>query len=500
MEMKGLKMYKEIKQLKELGFSKSRTAKQLGINRETVSRYWDMSVDEFEDNINSTNRTQLLDEYKEIIINWLGQYPTMTAAQVCDWLEEHYKEKFKERTVSRYVKELRTQYNLLKTNHPREYEAVEDLPMGQQLQVDFGEKHMKAPNGSYVKVRFAAFVLANSRYKWGIFQTRPFTTVDLVNACKSCFTFYGGMPSELVFDQDSIVTVSENNGDIIHTFDFEKFRQEFDFRVYLCRKADPESKGKIESVVKFIKGNFIENRIFIDEDILNRSFLDWLERTGNGKLHSTTKKIPSDVFKEERDYLRCLPNKINNNTQIFRNVRKDNTILFNSNRYSVPIGTYGKHSEVLVESDGTTLIIKDIFGDAIICEHSISTGKGLLIKNTSHGRDRESSINGLQKSLDELLVFKATSFLQEIRKTKSRYSRDQFGLLKNLTSTYGVDKVVEAIVYCSENRLYSANYIKDYLGKPDEPEAKNIIPLSNNKYHITTEKRDIAVYAKVGER
>ena len=136
MEMKGLKMYKEIKQLKELGFSKSRTAKQLGINRETVSRYWDMSVDEFEDNINSTNRTQLLDEYKEIIINWLGQYPTLTAAQVCDWLEEHYKEKFKERTISRYVKELRTQYNLLKTNHPREYEAVEDLPMGQQLQVD----------------------------------------------------------------------------------------------------------------------------------------------------------------------------------------------------------------------------------------------------------------------------------------------------------------------------------------------------------------------------
>lgn len=273
-----------------------------------------------------------------------------------------------------------------------------------------------------------------------------------------------------------------------------------DFKVYLCRKADPESKGKIESVVKFIKGNFIENRIFIDEDILNRSFSDWLERTGNGKIHSITKKIPSDVFKEERDYLRSLPNKISNNTQIFRNVRKDNTILFNSNRYSVPTGTYGKHSEVLIENDGITLTVKDIFGDAIICEHSISTGKGLLIKNTSHGRDRENSINELQKSLDELLALKATSFLNEIRKTKSRYSRDQFGLLKNLSSKYGADKVIEAVAYCCENRLYSANYVKDYIEKPDEPEAKNIIPLSNNKYHITTEKRDIAVYAKAGER
>ena len=153
-----------------------------------------------------------------------------------------------------------------------------------------------------------------------------------------------------------------------------------------------------------------------------------------------------------------------------------------------------------MESDGTTLTIKDAFGDAIICEHSISTGKGLLIKNSSHGRDRESSINELQNTLDELLLFKATSFLQEIRKTKSRYSRDQFGLLKSLSSTYGVDKVIGAVEYCIENRLYSANYVKDYIGKPDENIAKNIIPLSNNKYHVTTEKRDIAVYAKVGEQ
>jgi len=32
-------------------------------------------------------------------------------------------------------------------------------------------------------------------------------------------------------------------GDIIHTFEFEKFRQECKFKVYLCRAADPESKG-----------------------------------------------------------------------------------------------------------------------------------------------------------------------------------------------------------------------------------------------------------------
>ena len=36
----------------------------------------------------------------------------------------------------------------------------------------------------------------------------------------------GGMPEELVFDQDSIVCVSENAGDIIYTYELEKFQQE----------------------------------------------------------------------------------------------------------------------------------------------------------------------------------------------------------------------------------------------------------------------------------
>lgn len=89
------------------------------------------------------------------------------------------------------------------------------------------------------------FVLAHSRQKYAQFQTRPFTASDLSRTCHHCFRFYGGIPEELVFDQDSIVSVSENSGDIIHTFEFEKLCQECKFRVYLCRAADPESKGKI---------------------------------------------------------------------------------------------------------------------------------------------------------------------------------------------------------------------------------------------------------------
>ena len=40
--MKGYKMYTQIKHLKDKGFTRHWVAKQLGIHRKTVSRYWDM--------------------------------------------------------------------------------------------------------------------------------------------------------------------------------------------------------------------------------------------------------------------------------------------------------------------------------------------------------------------------------------------------------------------------------------------------------------------------
>ena len=65
------------------------------------------------------------------------------------------------------------------------------------------------------------------------------------------------MLAELVFVQDSIVCVSENAGDIIYTYEFEKFRQECGLSIRMCRRVDPESTEKIENTAKYIKENFL---------------------------------------------------------------------------------------------------------------------------------------------------------------------------------------------------------------------------------------------------
>ena len=504
--MKGYSVYNSIQQLKEQGFKKATVARKLEINRRTVDRYWDMSVDEYQEMHCNVRRKQTLDDYKNTILGWIHNYPGISAAQVCDWLKENYNKHFSDRTVSRYVKELREEFNLRKHPYARSYEAIPELPMGKQVQVDFGETYLKNAKGKKVKVYAAAFLLSHSRYMYVDLQSRPFTSVDLTGACFRCFNYFSGMPIEMVFDQDSILCVSENAGDIIYTYEFEKFRQQSKMNIYLCRGADPESKGKIENTVKYVKHNFLDNRIFIDDQTLNISCLKWLERTANSRVHGTTKRIPAEVFKEERETLRPLDRDIMlPETKIFRVVRKDNTIIYTSNRYTVPFGTYNKHKEVIIKPDDCTLYIQTPDG-VPLCEHRISEGRGLLIRNTDHLRDKTGAIDRIQQDLNERLDYKAADFLSAIRSEKSRYARDQFKIIATLLDKYGLMLCLEAIEFCNKNKLYSANTVKDFIehleaqNTPEPPmiDIKNIA-LEDPKYHISTEKRPLEVYAKVGE-
>jgi len=503
-------MYIQIQELKALGFSKRKTAKVLSVSRDTVSNYWDKTDEEYTAMAEKVKKHCSLVKYEQVILVWLHRYPSMTAAQVYDWLLEHYDDvKLSERVVRRYVGNLRRDHGILKTSNPRDYEAVDELPMGYQMQIDFGQKSMRTPYDTYVKVYFIGVVLSHSRYKWGYFLDRPFCSTDLVDCLDMCFAHCGGVAHELVFDQDSIVAVSENYGDIIYTYEFEKYRKLNSLSIRMCRKADPESKGIVESVVKYVKGNFLPNRFFIDIDILNQCFTEWLARTGNAKVHGTTKKVPAEVFELERAHLRpILPmiDIISSTDSISRKVRKDNTILYESNRYTVPLGTYHKEKEVDIKVEDGRLIISQVFGDYVIAEHPIAIGKGKLVRNKNHCRNREQGIDELFAGLSSRLGGLCDNFLQEIRQRKSRYVRDQYGLIDKLVQEYGLPPVLTAVAYCEDHDLYSATNVKDalqHLAKQTTREAApSVLPIklvtNPDVVTVVTQKRSIEVYAQLG--
>jgi transcriptional regulator with XRE-family HTH domain len=499
--MEGWKMYSRIQALKEKGFSQRQVSRMVRVSRNTISKYWAMDPFTYSATYQMVNRMTVLMAYEPVVVKWLETYPSMTAAQVRDWLEENYQLDAADRTVRRFVAKLREQKGITKITEPRrDYEAVEELPIGYQLQLDFGTKTVRdAYSGRYIRLYLVVFTLSYSRYKWGVFQDRPFLSADLVSALYSCFEYFGGMPRQLVYDQDSIIVVSENSGDIVHTQAFAAFLAESRLEVRVCRKSDPESKGVIEASVKFVKGNFMENRLYMGLGIWNQSFEGWLDRTGNGQKHGTTKRKPSDMFAEEQEYLLPLygvaPAVIAE--EMDRNVRKDNTVLYKSNRYSVPFGTYSKVKKVFLAVEDGKLQIMDQIGE-LIATHDICEEKGKLIRPESHRRNKSERIKELLDKAVSLLGGEFREYLETICERKPRYVRDQLDLTISACEAYGRETLLAAMAYCQELELYSANDLRDAaeaMGVQQLPNQPSRLPVEDERYHIPVQKRDLSIYA-----
>jgi transposase len=462
-------MYIQIRGLVNQRYSVSAIARTLKISRNTVYKYLKKSPDEMAEWTASTMiRTKKLDIHKELILNWLGEYPDISAAQVYDWLKEKFPTfKVGESTVRNYVKEIREEFSIPKEAQKRNYEAIPDPPMGEQIQADFGFVTVRNKVGKPVKLMFIVFVLAHSRYKYVWFQNRPFTTKDVVVAHKKAFIAFGGVSKEILYDQDRLLVVSENEGDLLLTEEFQQFVNEVKFKVVLCRKADPESKGRVENAVGFIKKNFVQHRVFNNIDSWNEQCQHWLSRTGNGKIHNGTKRRPADVFLLEKQHMKqvSLLNH-NSNTSITRSVRKDNTVLFLSNRYTVPLGTYQKHPEVsIMRNKENKLIIYVNETGEVLASHSISTDKGQLIRNTSHQRDRSKGLKELMETVGSHFTNgeMAQMYFSELRNRYPRYLRDQLSIIKKCIDVSSVEVLTDTLALCMERQLFSANDFQDVV-------------------------------------
>ena len=506
--MKRWQMYYNIHSMWNEGFSKRKIAEKQQLNYRTVSKYLAMTPDEFEESIHKKERQRCLDLYEGVVVDWLRRYPDMTAAQVYDWLKEHYQITVAERTARRYVEGLRAKYTIPKTKEAlRQYAAMDDPPMGQQMQVDMGVSWVRdAYKGRHIKLYCVAAVLSHSRYKWGMWYAKPMTALQFVQALQICFEYMCGMPKELVFDQDRLLAVDENYGDIIFTQQFEQFRLTSGFDVYLCRGNDPETKGRTEAVVKFFKGNFAKNRLFMDIDIWNESFDEWLDRTGNAKQHMATKKIPAEVFEQERLFLKPVPSTIKYSKDILtRTVHKDNKIFYEGNRYTVPLGTYSPGREVVLEIDGDSLIIRDAIDNFVIAEHTLSKNKGELVFNNSHRRNTTEKIDAVQNALWQRLngSEEAEIFLTQIRRLKPRYARDQFALLEKTLDKHGQMVIWKTLNYCVTHSLFSAVEFRnaaEYFEGRMEAETAEVARYGNvvaiHSAAAISKKRELSEYAR----
>src|SRR5699024_5335340 len=98
-------------------------------------------------------------------------------------------------------------------------------------------------------------------------------------------------------------------------------------------------------------------------------------------------------------------------------------------------------------------------------KHTIDKGKGNLIQDTNHIRNRNLGIEAYIMKVAQAFTYvdKAKHYLQEIRKYRSRYIRDQLQLIDKHINKYGQIAIDIALNVCVENNLYSATEFIDVI-------------------------------------
>lgn len=454
-------MYHEVHRMHREGYSVSKINDLLGLHRNTVRKYLSMSEADYEALlINQSERRKELGPYEDFVRDRLRLYPETSAAQMHDWLKEHHTSfpRLNPKTIFNFVHWIRNKYNIPKLAVKRQHQLVEELPYGKQAQVDFGQYNMRTSTGKRVKVFFFTFVLSRSRYKYLWFTDRYFTTDLAIQAHELAFSYIRGMPDEVVYDQDKVFIVTENSGDIILTDLFRSYIRDKSFTLHFCRKSDPQSKGKIENVVKYVKQNFLYNRTYYNIETLNDEALGWLGRTANMVPHNFTHKTPHSEWIIEQPFLRDHTPTVTKQEAVLYTVRKDNTISFKSNLYSLPLGTYvGRGTQVAVRIENDMLQISTSAGE-VICSHRMALGRGLKIINTDHKRDKSSAIEELVERVSALTPVPslAKEWLRTIYAAKPRYVRDQLLMIKKCIEENDSDLISKTIQYCLANKIASA--------------------------------------------
>lgn len=117
---------------------------------------------------------------------------------------------------------------------------------------------------------------------------------------------------------------------------FKAFADHWGFEPRVCRAYRAQTKGKVESGVKYVKRNFLPGRRFIDIVDFTEQLTAWNADVADARVHGTTHEVPLVRFERERTHL--LPShqqpSFLTEATVTRVVADDWLVSFRSNRYS----------------------------------------------------------------------------------------------------------------------------------------------------------------------
>ncbi len=281
--------------LHKRGKSQREIATELGRSRSAVARALSEPVDR---QPSSRRRKSSVDAFREQIAEWLKQ--GLSGVRMMELAREDAEHPYGGCGSVWRAAVRRERLSLLHE------QAVVDVPIrfeglpGEYLQVDWGEiRHFPFTQQTSVTRYFLACRLKYSRWTWVIF-TDNMRQETLFRGLVACFNALSFVPWVLVFDNMKTVTTGRDDQQqpIWHR-SLLQLAAEFDFHPEACWPASGNQKGSVESLVKFVKGNFLAGRSFINDADLQAQCLEWQDADNHTRPSQATDVTPASRLVEE---------------------------------------------------------------------------------------------------------------------------------------------------------------------------------------------------------
>ena len=219
---------------------------------------------------------------------------------------------------------------------PRATVRFETAP-GEQAQVDWGSLAYIGADGRNHRIWVFVMVLSWSRACY-VELVRRADTAAFIQCHVNAFEYLGGVPSRCLYDNAKVVTLGrDQDGQVEWNLRMLDLARLVGFEMRLCRPYRAQTKGKVESGVKYVRRNMWPSICFTDDADLNRQGLEWCDTVANRRVHGTTHRIPQEMLAEERHHLGKLPDRaaLAAHLREDRKVARDGFVSWEGSRYGV---------------------------------------------------------------------------------------------------------------------------------------------------------------------
>ena len=208
---------------------------------------------------------------------------------------------------------------------------------GEAYQMDWGFVAVERPGGE--RARIACFAMVCHHCGSAHVEFFPNARQEnLLIGMLHAFSALGVPATVLTDNMKSVVVRRDVDGRPAWQADYAEFMGVVGFRTRLCRPRHPYTKGKVERLVRFVKGNFLAGRSFTDLDALNREAALWCAEQG-GRWRRAAACVPMREH-EAACSANTRPLEVTAEVERYlcprRKISFDGFVSFEGHRYGVP--------------------------------------------------------------------------------------------------------------------------------------------------------------------